>query len=100
MLGTNYNIFNTIRSFPIDIVKLIDIFSMKKEYLASMYYVKRKLAEFMTDNCSIAFSQCLLSTVSSVNEARLSALSIDNSISDDWMTYKNGKFDNCMISSV
>ena len=100
LLGTNYNIFNTIRSFPIDIVKLIDIFSMKKEYLASMYHVKRKLAEFMTDNCSIAFSQCLLSTVSSVNEARLSALSIDNSISDDWMTYKNGKFDNCMISSV
>lgn len=37
-IGVSYNVFNNLKDMPVDVIKLLDLLSVKREYLTS--YVK------------------------------------------------------------
>ena len=125
-LGVNYTVFNDIKFMPLDIQNLIDIFSIKREYLTS--YVKMD-NDFVGDNLSGVvrkytdpgfldqempsrmvnedeyLSTAMSSLVLSCNAYRAEYEKVDQSLTSYWTgqlscqtTIDDQKFDNYMLS--
>jgi len=71
LLGINYTIFTAVNDFPNDIKKLIDVLSIKKEYLIDITQINRNFATYLCANCSSDVDETnLLSTALSINNYR------------------------------
>ena len=86
ILGTNYNVFSTLHNFPNEIIQLIDVLSIKKEYLVCTSQVKQYLAQFITTHCSVNISDTQsFRDLQKLNEARNDYILADSSISSEWI---------------
>lgn len=106
LLGVNYSVFNTIKSFPLDVKQYIDVLSIKREYLANPLRVNQNLASTVISatSCDLTETQ---KNVDNINSEREMALDKDSTLSALWdsielsaQTYiYDAKLDN-MISSL
>lgn len=99
MLGIDYTVFGNIKDMPVDVVKLLDLLSVKKEYLAS--YAKMD-SKFVNDiisggnfddvgyvaGCMLpsAWSQPAEASCNEINAARNEWLVLDPQLSAYWST--------------
>ena len=77
MLGLHYTIFDSIQSFPNDILKLIDVFSIRKDYLTSSSKVNSEMAHSIWSQCSCSINTGMQLSIDALNNARLSSLCDD-----------------------
>jgi VIT1/CCC1 family predicted Fe2+/Mn2+ transporter len=99
MLGIDYTVFANIADMPVDIVKLLDLLSVKKEYLANYAkmdskFVKDILSGGKFDDvgyvagCTLpsAWSQPAEASCNVINAARNEWLVLDPQMSSYWST--------------
>ncbi len=99
-LGVNYTIFDKIKLMPLQIVKILDVLSIKKEYLLESSKVNEIFSKLLFDQISsdlsidpnislsaTALTECRMSSeISSTNEIYLLSTQLDN-ISVDYKVY-------------
>ena len=77
MLGLHYTIFDNIQTFPVDILKLIDVLSIRKDYLTSSSKVNSEMAHSIWSQCSSDISPSMQLSIDALNNVRLSSLCDD-----------------------
>ena len=106
ILGTDYVIFNNIDDFPIDIIKMLDVLSIKKEYLASSKHVKKALADSFIANAKQPYNENTAKAILSVNIARSELCSSASNIRDfylsaeDWHSLNAVSSDSIQLSAI
>lgn len=78
-LGISYSIFDKLHNLPLKILKLLDVLSIKKEYLISDKSVKKLFAQLLNEQISSDADinkDLLISTISGIVEVRTSSAEI------------------------
>lgn len=97
-LGVNYSVFNDIKFMPLEIKKLIDVLSIKREYLTSYVKLDENFVNSMlsggsytdvgtVENCIVDELSVLSTSVSAcnnLNNFRNAAMELDPSLSVYW----------------
>ena len=73
LLGTNYNILDGINDIPLELVNLIDVFSMRRECLVNSKYVNEQLAAALSSSKELSdLSSDSIQEINSYRETELS----------------------------
>ena len=74
LLGISYNIFDKLKIMPLTIVKLIDILSIKKEYLIKQNKLTKLFSTLLYEQISSNVSNDNISAVDNLTSLRLSSV--------------------------
>lgn len=85
MIGADYSVLKNIQTFPDEIRHLIDIFSVRREYLLNSKKINGQLVNQLS--CTqLSDSSNISSSVLSISHDRQEYLSLDESHADNWCT--------------
>ena len=74
LLGVNYNIFDKLKIMPLTIVKLIDILSIKKEYLVKSNKLTKLFSTLLYEQISSNVDNNNVNNISNLTDLRLSSI--------------------------
>src|SRR5574344_253715 len=83
LLGISYSVFNTIRQFPREIIDLIDVLSIKREYLLDYFKVNHDLADFVSISTTVSDDNTT-NSINNLNTLRSQYLVDSPTLSNDW----------------